>query len=118
VIKYNIGKNKWGYPSMGIDEKYWMLHEFGSIRGSYLNEVIQEMENVRDGKRESYSFGFEATGVDVYKVGDKPYSGKTFINYDYGEREMEVPFEDIYNLMKDWREYLNKWEEETGRKKL
>jgi hypothetical protein len=33
----------------------------------------------------------------------------------YGDDELlEVPFEEIYNLMKDWLKYIEEWEKETG----
>jgi hypothetical protein len=90
-------------------EKYWMLGEIVFCDKNYtINEVLPGLTNVMSGELEEYEFGYDATIIDFRK-------DKSVINYNYFEDRIEIPSEDLYRFMSEWRDYLIKWEQ--GNKK-
>ena len=88
-------------------EKYGMLDELVNIKGDYLQEVLTILDKVKNGELDHDAFGFEATEIHLFNKTGTPTAT---IFYNYYQDELEVPFEDIYNLMHDWHDYLQKWE--------
>lgn len=113
MIEYNfLQDNNWR-PYFSTSNKYSMLWQLSWIETWYIKEIVAQLEAIREKERESYDFwSGESTYIECYAKWDKPYSWKVFISYDWGKKQLEVPFEDIYNLMKDWKEYIEEWEKE------
>jgi len=90
---------------ISITGKHDMLCELSQIMtkgGSglgYIIEIVDNLEKVMSGKIEEYEFGYDATIIDFEK-------DIAIINYNYFEDQLEVPAKSIFNLMKDWRDFL------------
>jgi hypothetical protein len=110
MIKFEIRKNKEGsgfdfnFPLLKFtDEKYNMLHELNRCDADYiLDEVMPLLEKVRLGEIEYFEFGYEATLIDFCKENAK-------INYNYGDDQLEIKSQEIYEFMSCWRDELVKW---------
>ena len=88
----------------------------------YLNEIVQELEEVVAWTRDDCMFWFETTTIEVYKKWYKNEfvnfpNWKVFINYDYWDATLETDLkaEEILKMMTEWRDYIDAWEKETGK---
>ncbi|MCH4830024.1 MULTISPECIES: hypothetical protein [Flavobacterium] len=90
------------------DKKYWILSgELNNYTIKQLNQTISDMEDVFNGKYPSSSFYGEVVFCVEY---DK---SKAKIEY-YSEYVSEEPTLDIYNMLKDFRDKLIKYESEQN----
>lgn len=118
MIKYSLFRNEINHPKMKIEDKYWMLWEIGSCSHEFIKQKLQELEEVKRWEREYCTgIGYEMIDITWYWPNDKEYPNSALIEYDYCEKSMVVPFDDIYNLMKDLKNYIEVWERETGLEK-
>ena len=82
----------------------------------YASEIVQSIKQVQAGTLDKYDFWWDVTWVFVEKwksTARVAYDQYDFWTNTYVEKELEIPIEDIYNLMKDWKEYIEKWENMT-----
>ena len=105
-----------------LDKEYKdsYLDHLWSLSWQYIREIVTKMEEVRDGKLDTYNFWPQDS---VYIVLNWPtfkneeYRNKTFIFKSFSDYEKEIPFEEIYWLMKDYMIEIEKWEKRTGMSK-
>ena len=110
MISFEIRKNKEGsgfdpdFPLLKFsDEKYFMLHELNRCDADYIiDEVLPNLEKVFSEEVASYEFGYEATMVDFF-------IDKAIINYNYGEDQLEIGSQPMYEVMLCWRDALVDW---------
>lgn len=120
-IRFNpIRKNK-PYISLSEENDYWHLNELNSCDTEYiLNDVLPNIEKIWNGEKywdeyrsptygafDTYEFGYDATLIDFGKE-------KSIISHGFGDGVIEVPSEEIYELMKEWGEHLKNWKNETA----
>lgn len=90
---------------INVEPPFEMLYDLSS---GYLKEsknvegVLKEIEAVKEGKTEMYSFGgSDYCILDVYKNETKVY-------YDFGENETVIQTSELKQLLTDWKDYLIK----------
>lgn len=115
-LKYSFKQRNNARPFYDISDDMFMLSEFHSFTFEYIEQIVSSLKQVQDGILEAYNFWWDVTWVFVEKW--KSTARVAYDQYDsvtntYLEKELEIPIEDIYNLMKDWKEYIEKWENET-----
>ena len=111
MIQFEIRKNKEGsgfdhnFPLLKFtNEKYFMLHELNRCNPDYIiDEVLPNLEKVLTKDLEYYEFGYEATLIDFNK-------DKATINYNYGDDQLKIESQAIYEFMLCWRNALVDWE--------
>jgi hypothetical protein len=90
-------------PLMKIQRPYQMLDDLSSGHLATLKGVektILQIEKVKDGTKKKFSFG----GSDACII---EVSGKTsIVAYDFGEKEKEIPTNELLLLLKDWKKFL------------
>jgi hypothetical protein len=110
MIQFEIRENKKGsgfdhhFPLLKFtDEKYFMLHELNRCDINYIiDEVIPNLEKVRSNDIDYYEFGYEATLIDFYK-------DYAIINYNYGDAQLKIESQPIYECLLCWRNALVEW---------
>ena len=110
MISFEIRKNKEGsgfdpdFPLLKFsDEKYFMLHELNRCDADYIiDEVLPNLEKVFSEEVASYEFGYDATMIDFY-------IDKAIIHYNYGEDQLEIGSQPMYEVMLCWRDALVDW---------
>ena len=109
-MKYNFLQDNWWRPYFDTNTRYSMLWEISWIETNYIKKIVQELEEVKSWERERMTFWAGNGMTTVFCTSD---NNNAIIFY--GDDELlEVPFEEIYNLMKDWLKYIEEWEKETG----
>ncbi len=103
MIEYKFYKNEIGTPQFSIGGNLEVLSELGSCNLDYLNEIISSLEDVLSGKLEQYDFGYEILSIE-----SRQENSNIVDTYNDWKTIAEVPTSEIYNLMKDWRSYLEK----------
>ena len=101
MLKYNFYKNEIGTPQFGISGELQGLSELGSCNENYLEEIVSSLENVLNGKLEQYDFGFE-----VYSIECKKDISEVVDTYDGWQSKAQIRTQEIYELMRDWKIYL------------
>jgi len=132
MIKYNLLRSEHWYPQIIFEDKYeydnktWkrtnLCNAITTISWKEIREIIQELEEVVAWTRDDCMFWFETTFIQVYKKWIKNEfvnfpNWKVFILYNYLEDEIETDLkpEEILKMMRDWRDYIDAWEKETGK---
>ena len=138
MIKYKIfttkGCTNWASRAyINIDEKsikwakeyMFLTEEINNLSADkkYLNEIVQELEEVVAWTRDICQFWFETTIISVVKKWFIAPNWKIFPNWDvsiaynYWDNEIttDLKAEEILKMMRDWRDYINAWEKETGK---
>jgi hypothetical protein len=84
-------------------ERYgdYFLTEISNLRFQYLEEIVPSLEKVINGEVEQYDFGYE-----VYFIECRKDVSQVIDTYDGWRSIAEIPTEEIYELMRDWRDYL------------
>lgn len=84
--------------------------------------IIQELENVKNWIIDKSTFGFETTAVWVYQkwkwyYWEKYPDSEVTITFNYADDYIvtDLKIEDILKMMRDWRDYIEGWEKETGK---
>ncbi|QFR38742.1 hypothetical protein A9Q91_00720 [Candidatus Gracilibacteria bacterium 28_42_T64] len=107
-------------PRFETNIEYEMLWELGSCKHKYIREVVSELEKIKKGEIEKYSFGYDITTIYCYAGKENAvieYEKIDPVTYKGINKRIEIPFENIYSLMKDWRDYIDAWEKETDLEK-
>ncbi len=94
--------------------------EIGMLTSKQIKMIVNELQELKNDWRDECHFWYECIVVWCRRKIEwgkyTPWKIYCQIDYDYGDESIEVPFDDIYNLMKDWKDYIEKWEQETGLK--
>lgn len=95
-------------PSLYIEdhEQYgdYFLTEILNLSLEYLNEIVSSLEQVFEGKEEQYDFGYE-----VYSIECKKDISQVIDTFNDWKCIAEIPTEELYELTRDWRDYLIKF---------
>jgi hypothetical protein len=102
MLKYKFYKNDLGTPIFHINGDLEALNELGSCNYEYLQEIIMNLTKVKSGEIEQYDFGYEVFTLECQKE-----ISKIIDTFDDWKCIAEVPTQEIYNLMKDWKDYLD-----------
>lgn len=110
-------------PTYSIDDSvFHMLAYMQSQEKWYIDEILENLKELKNWKIEKYDFwDWEVSTIRSTFVDWKLKSVIHYDDYDsnknkYVVKKLSIPFEDIFNLIKDWKEYIEKWEKETGKK--
>jgi hypothetical protein len=95
------------YHSMGVAPPYDMLSPIGDIINDpfYIGEILTNLKNVMEDRLPVYGWGCDMALVESYKE-------KSIVEYmddkdgAVGDFHVEVPTEWLYQLMNDWKKYL------------
>lgn len=102
MIEFEFYKNEIGTPQFSVKGDLEGLNELGSLNYEYLLEIIENLEKVKSGKLEEYEFGYEA-----YSIECKKEISQIIDTHDNWKSIAQILTEDVYRLMKDWKDYLN-----------
>ena len=103
-----------------LEEEYKVLNSLCSLLWEYVRKIVKKMEEVRDGELNVYNFWPEDSIVvhvawPSHEV--EEYRERALLTKAFSDFEMEIPYDDIYKLMKDYLTEIDKWEKKTGREK-
>jgi hypothetical protein len=105
---HEIDKKPIQIPCIDIEDAarygWFFLDEISNLSANieYMDEIVDLLEQVLSGKTEDYP-GF---GYEVYMISCDMHEAKV-LNLFEGERvEAVMPTQEIYRLMKDWRDYV------------
>ena len=101
MLEYIFYKNEIGTPQFGIVRELQGLSELGSCNESYLEEIISSLEEVLNGELEQYDFGYEVYSIDCRKD-----VSQVVDTYNGWKSIAEIPTQKIYELIRDWKNYL------------
>lgn len=100
---YSFGVNVFGKPDLEIwSDELVPLAEFSNMEKQYVNKIVDHLEKVFEGELETFEFGYDATIIDFMR-------DRSIINYEYFEKQTEISSQIIFQLMRDWRDYLNQF---------
>ena len=97
------------YPSVVIDdsEKYgsFFQDEINNLSLDYVEEIVGEIEAVLNGEVDFYEgFGFEVYMIECDRE-------KAVVKNVYEDDQVEaiIPIEEVYELMRDWRDFQREY---------
>lgn len=106
MINYKIIQNKLtDRPVISFEGVFSIMNEINSCDEHYLiNDVMPNLEKVKNDISSSYEFGYTAVMIDFYK-------DKSIINdsWDDNFEKIEVSSEEVYQFMKEWTDRLVEW---------
>ena len=93
------------YPSIVIENSEksgrFFQDEIGHLSLDYVEEIVGEIEAVLNGEVDFYEgFGFEVNMIECDR--DKAVVKNV---YDDDKVEAIIPIEEVYELMRDWRDF-------------
>ena len=109
MINYKFYLNEFGRPNFGVEEKYYQLWELASCEFSYLQKIVDQLSELLENKISHYDFGFEVYNFDCTKD-----ECKVLNTFEGWKVECVIPTQEIYQLLKDWRDYLINFEKTKG----
>lgn len=120
---YIIIDIEWIWKEKDYSDPYLLNTELNQLTWEYVRQIVKELEEVKEWKKDMISFWFETTSIIVLKKWYidaywKNYpKGLVYITYNYWDNELDtnLTIEDILTMMTKWRDYINKWEKETGK---
>jgi hypothetical protein len=108
-----------------IEKSLRMLNEeLNNLTWEYVQQIAQELEQVKRWELDKCIFWFDISFVWVYQkwkwyYGEKYPDSEVTITYSEDKYLItDLKIEDILKMMKDWKEYIDKWEKQTGMKKI
>ena len=97
------------YPSVVIEnsEKYgsFFQDEINNLSLDYVEEIVGEIEAVLNGEVDFYEgFGFEVYMIECDRE-------KAVVKNVYEDDKVEaiIPIEEVYELMRDWRDFQREY---------
>ena len=108
-----IGKSN---PLLEINdqEKYgWhFIDEINNLSSNlgYVKEIVSYLDALLKGEIDFY----EGFGYEVYMIECDKESAKVKNVFEDDKIEAVIPTQDIYKLMRDWRDYLIEWESQNN----
>lgn len=95
------------YISLDDHEKYgeFFIDEIRNLRLDYLKEIVLQLEKLLAVQIPQYDFGFEVYNFDCTKN-----ECKVLNTFEGWKIECVLPTEEIYQLLRDWRDYLINFE--------
>jgi hypothetical protein len=108
VYIYGDGR-KMSYPSVVIEnsEKYGSLFgaEINHLSLDYVKEIVGEIEAVLNGEVDFY----EGFGFEVYMIECDREKAVVKDVYEDDRVEAIIPIEEVYELMRDWRDFQREY---------
>jgi hypothetical protein len=101
MLEYKFYYNEAGNPRLLVLEDLYDLSELGSCQGKYLDEIVISLENLLHEKLEEFDFGYEVYSIDCRKD-----TALVIDLFEKGEVVAEIPTVEVYQMMKDWRDFL------------
>ncbi len=101
MLEYKFYKNEIGNPRLEFSGILEGLNELGSCSQNYLEEIVPSLEKVLSGELEQYDFGYE-----VYSIECRKDLSQVIDTYNEWKSIAEIPTKEIYELMRDWKSYL------------
>jgi len=90
-------------------EKYgwFFLNEIANLSYTpgYLKEIVSKLEALLNGETTFY----EGFGFEVYMIECNQEIAKVINIFDNDKVEAEIPTREIYELMRDWKDYLESY---------
>jgi hypothetical protein len=118
-MKYSFGTGTVNYPD-GYNRTYpYVSIENQEKYGCFFNSEITHLNHANDviiivDKLEKLSKGdidyYEGFGYEVYMIECKKEISQVIDTFDGWKVVAEIPTQEIYELMRDWRDYLIEWE--------
>ncbi len=130
MLKYSFWKTEWNedFPSrpyvvVDMKEIWYFWDEINNLSWNDLRDIVDRLERVKLWTKNDCLFWWELCDINCRRKAEGeeyiPWKITCKLYYDYFDhKSMDIDFEDIYNLMKDWKEYIEKWEKETWLKKI
>jgi hypothetical protein len=95
------------YQSMGVAEPYDMLSPIGDVINDpvFIGELLMNLDEVMQGRLTEYRWGCDMALVQSFKE-------KSIVEYmdekdgAVGDFHVEIPTAWLYELMKDWKKFL------------
>lgn len=85
-----------------FEDEYWEgLNELGSCNFEYLEKIVENLANVKSGELEQYDFGYE-----IYSLECRKEISQVIDTFNDWKCIAEIPTQEVYILMKNWRDYL------------
>lgn len=109
MINYKFELNEFGQPHFGVEEKYYQLWELASCEFSYLQKIVDKLSELLENKISQFDFGFEVYIFDCTKN-----DCKVLNTFEGWKVEGVIPTQDIYQLLRDWRDYLINFKKSNG----
>lgn len=112
IISFEI-VDEWKY-------KWANINHLSSLCWGYVKKIVEKMDQIRAEQLDIYGFWEDSIYVEVAwpTFHKEEFRNKCYITKAFDkEFSLIVPFEEIYNLMRDYRDEIVKWEEKTGMKK-
>jgi hypothetical protein len=103
MINYKFELNSFGRPHFGVEEKYYQLWELASCELSYLKIIVDQLSELLEGRISNYNFGFEVYNIDCTKD-----ECKVLNTFEGWKVEHMLSTKEIYLLINDWINFLNK----------
>jgi hypothetical protein len=92
-------------PSFIIENQeqygFYFYDEIKNLNFNYIEEIVPSLEKVLKGELEQYDFGYEVYSIDCRKD-----VSQVIDTYNEWKSIAEIPTQDIYELMRDWKNYL------------
>ncbi len=108
IVEYPDG-HKRSYPYVDIEDslKYgWVFNsEITHLNdATFIRDLVEGINKVMLGIHEQIDFGFEAYSIECRQ------EATTVISiYEDNKVEAVIPTQEVYELMRDWRDYLIEW---------
>lgn len=90
----------------GISDPYLLNVELNSLNYDYLCEIEKLLEKIKNNEINEYEFWFDCTGILSYSKKSSIHPWQTFIIYDDNEKQVEIYFDEIFQVMKNGRNML------------
>jgi hypothetical protein len=113
VYKYNdaITGIERKIPTIDIEEslKYgrYFIDEISNLYSNldYVKEIVIKLESLLKGE----ALFYEGFGFEVYMIECTKEVARVKNIFEDDQIEAEIPTQEVYQLMKDWRDYLEKY---------
>ena len=92
-----------GAPTVSFVDTWWFLWDMLKVDSCL---VLQNLDLIKQWKLDKYEFGYDIT-IYIYE------NNRSYIWRVDTWDEIDVDFMDVYDLMKDWKNYLDACEKEN-----
>jgi hypothetical protein len=91
-----------------LDYGWFFYDEINNLSSNicYVKEIVDKLEKLSKGEIDYY----EGFGYEVYMIECKKEISQVIDTFDGWKVVAEIPTQEVYELMRDWRDYLIEWE--------